>query len=833
MKTKRQRLLINLISMTLLGVGTVGQALAVRFDCGQPESVGAFSKASDALAILRWAVEIRSSCEPNFLICDVNGDGSVTTTDALVTLRVAVGQNVVLKCKWGPSIQEPIRDDLLPPAPVNVALPDPAKLRRALASRFQTTAEDEIGFPWFEETVSLDPGAWTGVSVPASYLPEDYLNGNQPYSVLAFATPTGDNANPDIYTWVWNAAAGQYRGQIRGSALGDAQVEESHLFPSDVGASDWGIFWVYSDDQKNSGPIEVNIKVYFRPHIALTLPIGIPFIYTPHTIPVTAVMDNDLQKNGEVLLFDGTVAKRAFGCKTYVIDSGEYHDCLDSEQPNTPGLIFGYRDEFASKPLEGKIVYAEKTYPLYAFYDGHNGYDYAPLSGPTSEGVAVRAAATGTLVYVGGPNNEWAVEHDGGWSTHYLHMLKERPSWFPTDGSPVGAGYVIGNIGGVGGVIPHLHFTVKHQDVVDEEPVRVDPYIHDQYGYDLWTELPTRCPPNTCCPLGIRANGADSCDPCASSCGNDQLNPECNEQCDATNLNGQTCQTRGFGCGGTLSCNDCNFDTSGCTAVCCGDGQCNGNEACSSCASDCGVCPPTCGNGTIDSEEQCDGSKLNGQTCASLGYSCGGSLSCSSCEFNTSNCSDTCCGDGSCNDQETCSTCQTDCGPCEAAERITNGGFESGTTGWSAGAKPGGNTSSAGIVKLSYPHNGLWYAYLGDLTGEFDAIGSVHQASVSIPASASSAILTFWLNVSSSETTTSTAYDLLDVNLRRASNDSLLEKLATYSNLQKGTAGSYSKRTLDISDYIGQTITLQFYVDTDSDKETLFRFDDVSIIVEY
>jgi Protein of unknown function (DUF1566) len=50
------------------------------------------------------------------------------------------------------------------------------------------------------------------------------------------------------------------------------------------------------------------------------------------------------------------------------------------------------------------------------------------------------------------------------------------------------------------------------------------------------------------------------------------------------------------------------------------------------------VTPPFCGNGVVDSSEQCDGSNLNGQTCQSQGFA-GGTLSCtSSCTFNTSGC---------------------------------------------------------------------------------------------------------------------------------------------------------------------------------------------------
>lgn len=61
--------------------------------------------------------------------------------------------------------------------------------------------------------------------------------------------------------------------------------------------------------------------------------------------------------------------------------------------------------------------------------------------------------------------------------------------------------------------------------------------------------------------------------------------------------------------------------------------------------SDAGGNPPPganlCGNGTIDSGEECDGTNLSGQTCKSMGFS-GGTLGCSStlraCRFNTSGC---------------------------------------------------------------------------------------------------------------------------------------------------------------------------------------------------
>ncbi|MBR9701203.1 hypothetical protein GOV11_05045 [Candidatus Woesearchaeota archaeon] len=49
----------------------------------------------------------------------------------------------------------------------------------------------------------------------------------------------------------------------------------------------------------------------------------------------------------------------------------------------------------------------------------------------------------------------------------------------------------------------------------------------------------------------------------------------------------------------------------------CGDGYCNGLETCSSCSGDCGACP-VCGNGVLESGEDCDdGNTNNGDGCSS------------------------------------------------------------------------------------------------------------------------------------------------------------------------------------------------------------------------
>ncbi len=138
------------------------------------------------------------------------------------------------------------------------------------------------------------------------------------------------------------------------------------------------------------------------------------------------------------------------------------------------------------------------------------------------------------------------------------------------------------------------------------------------------------------------------------------------EECDGGDLNGRSCASLGFA-SGTLTCNSsCDYDTSGCDPDgFCGDGaanavgeECDGGDlngrSClslgfadgtltcdSSCDFDTSGCPPVpddCGNGTIESPEECDQNNLNGATCASEGFA-DGDLTCSTaCVLDTSGC---------------------------------------------------------------------------------------------------------------------------------------------------------------------------------------------------
>ncbi|RMG03771.1 MAG: serine protease, partial [Acidobacteria bacterium] len=152
------------------------------------------------------------------------------------------------------------------------------------------------------------------------------------------------------------------------------------------------------------------------------------------------------------------------------------------------------------------------------------------------------------------------------------------------------------------------------------------------------------------------------------------------------------------------------------------------------------------------------------------------------------------------------------------SELISNGGFEGSLSPWVSSGSGAFYTSNG-----SYAQSGTGYIYFGVNNS---VSGQVYQQ-VSIPSTASGT-LSFWLNVTSQETTTTTAYDNLYVEVRNTAGN-LLSTLATYSNLDKGTAGVYSQKTLNVSAYKGQTVRIQFRATTDSSLPTTFRVDTVSL----
>ncbi|NKZ38399.1 hypothetical protein HF690_05435 [Oleiagrimonas citrea] len=156
-----------------------------------------------------------------------------------------------------------------------------------------------------------------------------------------------------------------------------------------------------------------------------------------------------------------------------------------------------------------------------------------------------------------------------------------------------------------------------------------------------------------------------------------------------------------------------------------------------------------------------------------------------------------------------------------SGQLLSNTGFESGSAApWSLSS---GVLCSNSTCSGQSAHNGSWFAWL-------DGYGSSHtdtaSQSVSIPSGNTSATLAFYLHIDTAETTSSTAYDTLKVQVLNSSG-SVLATLHTYSNLN--AASGYVQHSFDLSSYIGQTVTIKFTGTEDSSNQTSFVLDDITL----
>jgi hypothetical protein len=151
---------------------------------------------------------------------------------------------------------------------------------------------------------------------------------------------------------------------------------------------------------------------------------------------------------------------------------------------------------------------------------------------------------------------------------------------------------------------------------------------------------------------------------------------------------------------------------------------------------------------------------------------------------------------------------------------IVNPGFENGSSPW---------TLTAGVLNSSTaepPHSGSFDAWL-------DGYGTTHTDSatqtVTIPSTATSATLTFWLHIDTAETTTTTAFDTLRVQVLNTSG-TVLATLGTFSNLNH--AAGYSQKSFSVLSFKGQTVQIRFLGQEDVSLQTSFVIDDVNLNVQ-
>jgi len=155
--------------------------------------------------------------------------------------------------------------------------------------------------------------------------------------------------------------------------------------------------------------------------------------------------------------------------------------------------------------------------------------------------------------------------------------------------------------------------------------------------------------------------------------------------------------------------------------------------------------------------------------------------------------------------------------PPPPTQLLLNPGFESGNVNW---------VTTAGVITNSSSRparTGSWYAWL-------DGYGTTHTDScyqqITIPSTVTSATLSFYVRIDTAETTTTTAFDKLQIQIRNSSN-TVLSTLATYSNLNKST--SYVLKTFDLTAFKGQTIRVYFLGTEDSSLQTSFVIDDTAV----
>jgi hypothetical protein len=151
---------------------------------------------------------------------------------------------------------------------------------------------------------------------------------------------------------------------------------------------------------------------------------------------------------------------------------------------------------------------------------------------------------------------------------------------------------------------------------------------------------------------------------------------------------------------------------------------------------------------------------------------------------------------------------------------IANSSFEDGVTGWS------GTVADIGSYQGQQARVGSNFAWMG---GTGKAHSETLYQNVTIPASAHSLTLSFWLRLGTDEVTTTNANDKLYVQIRDKDSH-VLKTLATYSNLDSATG--WRQKTFDVSAFAGQDVQVYFRMVEDQGKATSFHIDDVTLTIQ-
>ena len=159
-----------------------------------------------------------------------------------------------------------------------------------------------------------------------------------------------------------------------------------------------------------------------------------------------------------------------------------------------------------------------------------------------------------------------------------------------------------------------------------------------------------------------------------------------------------------------------------------------------------------------------------------------------------------------------------------ATQLVVNSGFETGAaTPWTLSS---GTLCSNSTCSGETAHAGTYFIWL-------DGYGKTHtdtaSQSVTLTAGKSTATLAFYLHIDTAETSKTTAYDKLTVQLLNSSG-TVLTTLGTFSNLNAATG--YTVHSYNVAAYIGQKVTLKFTGTEDASLQTSFVLDDITLTVQ-
>ena len=147
---------------------------------------------------------------------------------------------------------------------------------------------------------------------------------------------------------------------------------------------------------------------------------------------------------------------------------------------------------------------------------------------------------------------------------------------------------------------------------------------------------------------------------------------------------------------------------------------------------------------------------------------------------------------------------------------LLNPGFESGAASW-------GGTTGAITSSTSKPaHGGTWKAWLG---GNGCTSTENLTQTVTIPATATAANLSYWIRTDTAETG-STVYDTMKVQIVVGG---VTTTLKTFSNV--GTNATYTQFTHSLLAHKGKAVTVKLLMSEDSSLQTSFVVDDTAVSV--